>query len=149
MGQLLYALQFRGQAAPVEGTAGVLRATASSPSNVITTTLGEGGLSGVVAPAAGGRATLESTVTMTGEASFTEDGVIVFGAGDRLVFSTIGQGHIAPSAGPRLAAGAVSWRIESGEGRFAGASGYITSNFTVNDVGELVDNQVGVIFVPS
>ena len=39
------------------------------------------------------------------------------------------------------------WRVESGEGQFAGASGLITSNFTLSANGELIDNHFGVIFV--
>jgi hypothetical protein len=45
-------------------------------------------------------------------------------------------------------AGAIIWRIDEGQGPLAAATGYITSNFTVNALGEVVDNQVGVIFVP-
>jgi hypothetical protein len=40
------------------------------------------------------------------------------------------------------------WRIESGEGQFAGASGLITSNFFVGAQGEVIDHHFGVIFVP-
>jgi hypothetical protein len=39
------------------------------------------------------------------------------------------------------------WRIDSGQGQFEGASGLITSNFTVGDDGEVTDNHFGVIFV--
>ena len=39
------------------------------------------------------------------------------------------------------------WRVDGGEGQFAGASGYITSNFTLSDTGDVTDNQFGVIFV--
>jgi hypothetical protein len=41
----------------------------------------------------------------------------------------------------------VIWRVEDGEGQFAGASGLITSNFTLNATGELIDNHFGLIFV--
>ena len=40
------------------------------------------------------------------------------------------------------------WQVDSGEGQFAGASGLITSNFTVGEAGEVVDHHVGLIFVP-
>jgi hypothetical protein len=43
----------------------------------------------------------------------------------------------------------VIWRIEEGEGRFAGASGLITSNFTVlADRGEATEYQVATVFLP-
>ena len=40
------------------------------------------------------------------------------------------------------------WRVEGGEGQFAGASGLITSNFLVEKSGELIDHHVGVLFIP-
>ena len=43
--------------------------------------------------------------------------------------------------------GAVMWQIESGEGRFKGAQGLITSNFIISDAGEVIDHHTGVIFV--
>ena len=72
---------------------------------------------------------------------------ITFGDGNRLHFSTVGQGYLAGSADPKLRAGVVTWRIDSGEGQFAGATGMITSNFTVSDVLEVVDYQFGLIFL--
>jgi hypothetical protein len=35
----------------------------------------------------------------------------------------------------------------AGEGQFGGASGYITSNFTMDESGHVTDNQLGVIYV--
>jgi hypothetical protein len=40
------------------------------------------------------------------------------------------------------------WRVDSGEGQFAGASGPITSNFTLSGTGEVIDNHFALIFVP-
>jgi hypothetical protein len=40
------------------------------------------------------------------------------------------------------------WRVESGEGQFAWASGLITSNFTLSGTREVIDNHIGLIFVP-
>ncbi len=93
----------------------------------------------------GGQATCESDVTFTGETSFQESSVIPFGdARHRLHFSTVGQGYIGD---PQLKHGAVIWKIERGEGQFAGAAGLITSNFFVSSAGEVTDNLFGVIFV--
>jgi hypothetical protein len=39
------------------------------------------------------------------------------------------------------------WRVDDGEGQFAGASGLITSNFTLSDTDEVIDNHFGLIFV--
>ncbi|MGH7914520.1 MAG: hypothetical protein ACREPW_07725, partial [Candidatus Binataceae bacterium] len=59
----------------------------------------------------------------------------------------VGQGYLGGSADPKLKSGAVMWKIESGEGQFAGASGYITSNFTMDEAGHVTDHQFGVIYV--
>jgi hypothetical protein len=42
----------------------------------------------------------------------------------------------------------VIWSITRGDGRLAGASGLITSNFTVSATGDVVDNQFVVLFLP-
>jgi hypothetical protein len=39
------------------------------------------------------------------------------------------------------------WRVEGGEGQFAGARGLITSNFFVGEAGMVTDHHVGVTFV--
>jgi hypothetical protein len=149
MHQIIYALQFKGQAAPSSDTSSVLKATTSAPSSTIATTVGPEGVNGSIQPAAGGTAQFASEVSLTTETSFQEAGTIPFGdAGHRLRFSTVGEGYIAPSADSTLMHGCVSWRIDEGEGQFQGATGLITSNFTVSEAGEVIDNQFGVIFVP-
>ena len=56
--------------------------------------------------------------------SFAESGSIRFGDGHHaLRFSTVGQGYLAASADPELRHGTVTWRVESGEGQFEGATG--------------------------
>ncbi|HYM12042.1 MAG TPA: hypothetical protein VEU62_15010 [Bryobacterales bacterium] len=146
MRQLIYAMQFKGSAGPLSAS-NARKAATSAPSCSITSIVGARGLSGSIEPAAGGTATFESEVTITGHDSFQEKGTITFGAGNRLRFSTVGEGHTGPSADPALRHGAVMWRIDGGEGQFAGASGLITSNFTFGPGGEVVDNQFGLIFV--
>jgi len=147
MKQIIYAMQFKGQGGP-GGSPNVLKAMTSSPSCALTTVVGPEGVHGSVQPAAGGKASFESEVTVTGETSFLESGSIRFGDGNhRLRFSTVGQGYLADSPEPKLKSGAVMWRVDGGEGQFAGASGYITSNFTMDDAGHVTDNQFGVIYV--
>ena len=148
MRQVIYALQFTGTGVPVSDAPMVMKAATSAPSSTITTTVGLSGVQGSIQPAAGDTASFESQVTMMGESSFDESGSISFGAGNRLRFSTVGQGHLGPSPDPKLSCGAVMWKIDGGEGQFAEASGYITSNFSISDQGEVTDNQFGVIFVP-
>ena len=146
MKQILYAMQFKGKAGP-GAAANVMKASTSASSTTITTEIGAEGVHGIIQPASGGKAEFESEVTLTGETSFLEKGSIRFGDGNRLHFSTIEHGCLGDSADPKLKAGAVMWRVDGGEGQFAGATGFITSNFTLSDAGEITDNQFGVIFV--
>lgn len=148
MRKLIYVMQFAGRAAPVEGSAGVMRASTKAKSCNISTVVGPDGVAGNLAPAPGGEASFESEVTLTGENSFREQGLIRFGNGNNLLrFTTQGEGFLDASADPHLQHGSVMWKIESGEGQFAGATGLITSNFTISDSGEVVDHHFGLIFL--
>jgi len=112
------------------------------------TVVGATGVSGNLQPTAGGQGRFESQVTFTGETAFQEEGSITFGKNQhRLYFSTVGQGYIGASADPRLKHGSVIWKVERGEGQFAGTTGLITSNFFVSSTGEVTDNHCGVLFV--
>lgn len=146
MKQIIYAMQFKGKAGPGP-SANVMKASTSAPSNSIATVVGAQGVQGKIEPTAGGKAEFESEVTLAGETSFLEKGTIRFGDGNRLHFSTIEHGYLGDSADPKLKSGAVIWRVDGCEGQFAGATGFITSNFTLSDAGEITDNQFGVIFV--
>lgn len=148
MKQLIYVLQFKGKAAPVDASGTVMKAATTAPSCTVTTVASPSGVDGKLEPAAGEPASFESEVTFTGQTSFQECGTIAFGSGgNRLRFSTVGEGYIGPTGDAKLSHGSVIWRVEEGEGQLAGASGLITSNFTVSDTGEVIDNHFGVIFV--
>jgi hypothetical protein len=145
MRQLIYAMQFKGQAGP-GSEAGKMVAKTTSDSCRITSVVTAAGLEGKLERVEGGRASFESVVTLTGDSSFLESGSIRFG-GSSLRFSTVGQGYLGVGAEATLKHGAVTWRVDGGEGQFAGASGLITSNFTVGPNGEVVDNHFGLIFI--
>jgi hypothetical protein len=147
MRHIIYCMQFKGTATPGSDQ-GVLKATTSAISASAKTVIGPDGVQGVFIPAEGGMAYFESEVKMTGPQHFTESGSITFGDGDHtLIFSTVGQGELIPSADPKEMSGAVTWKVDSGEGQFAGATGYITSNFLVSDQGEVTDYHFGLIFL--
>lgn len=148
MQQVIYAMRFDGQAEPVGDAGNVLKAATRAPSSRLTSTVGPEGLTGRVETVPGGAATFTSEVTFTAETSFQETGVIGFGNGHRLRFSTVGTGHLAPSADPSRKHGAVAWRVDGGEGQFAGASGLITSNVFVDDKLGVVDHHFGVLLLP-
>jgi len=148
MKQIIYAMQFTGNAAPVAGSSSVLKAVTTASSCSLTTVAGPDGASGRLEAVSGGQADFESEVTLTGETSFREAGTIRFGeTSHRLTFSTVGQGYLADSADANLKHGTVTWRVDSGTGQFANATGLITSNFTIGPNGEVTDNHFGVIFV--
>ncbi len=146
MRQVLYAMQFKGTGGPTEEP-NVLKAATSSPSTQVTSTVGGSGVSSQIAPASGEHAQFTSEVRLTGGTSFTETGTISFSQGNSLTFSTIGEGYLAPSPEDGLNHGSVMWRVDSGEGQFAGASGIITSNFTFSAQGEVTDHHFGLIWV--
>jgi hypothetical protein len=149
MKQFVYSMRFTGRATPTERSASVLKAATSAPSCSITSLAGPDGLSSAIETVAGGEATFESEVMFTGDAAFQERGSIAFGESrHRLRFSTVGQGYLGASADRALKHGAVMWQVDGGEGQFEGASGLITSNFTVGETSEVVDHHFGLIFVP-
>jgi hypothetical protein len=148
MREVLYAMRFTGKAAPSGEGGNVLTAKTKAPSSSLTSTIGAEGLTGALAPAPGAEATFASEVTFTSETSFQEAGTITFGAGNSVRFSTVGSGHLAPSADPGRKHGAVMWRVNGGEGQFAGASGLITSNFFVDEDLGVVDHHFGVLHLP-
>ena len=147
MRQIGYAMQFRGSAGPQEGKENELWARSASTTNGLSTALGADGPTVSVDDAPAERASFTSGVQIAEDGSFTEDGTIDFGAAGTLDFSTIGSGWMGPSAVDGLTHGAINWKIDGGTGPLAGASGIITSNFTVSGAGDVVDNQWGVIFV--
>ena len=144
MKQIGYSMRFTGQAGPVEGSEGVLKAATSAPSCIITSSVGPDGLSGSIDPASGEATTFESEVTFTGAMTFLESGSTTFGEnGNSLRFSTVGEGHLKESAVSKLMHGTVMWQIDDGEGHFTGASGLITSNFMVDEAGAVTDHHSG------
>jgi hypothetical protein len=148
MRELIYAMRFKGHATPVGSAGNVLKASTTAPSTTLASSVGPHGLASALHPAEGGAATFASEVTFTGATSFIESGTITFGAGNTLRFSTVGAGHLDVSTDPSRKHGSVMWRIEGGEGQFAGASGLITSNFFVGDDLAVTDHHFGVILLP-
>ena len=148
MREVIYTLRFRGTAAPTGTSGNVLKAATTAPSASFTSQIGPNGLTSSNDPAEGSDATFESEVTFTGETSFLETGTIGFGDGNSLRFSTVGNGYLGPSLESGISHGTVMWKIEEGDGQFAGATGLITSNFFVTGSLEVTDHHFGVILLP-
>jgi hypothetical protein len=147
--QLVYALRFTGLVTTSDTSGSTLVAFATAPIDAFVTTMPPGAVSSTVDADVGGPATIESEVIFTGRTTFQELGTVSFGSsGDRLRFSTLGSGYLGPSPDPKVRHGTAMRRIDGGEGRFAGASGLITANFTLDGRGAVTEHHVGVIHLP-
>lgn len=146
MTDLVFALQFKGSASPAGE--GRLRAKTTAASQTLRTEVGGAGVRAGVEAIRGETASFESEVQITGEGTFVESGTITYGSAGSVRFKTVGQGVLGPSGIEGLQRGAVIWELASGEGTLRGATGLITSNFTVGSQGEVVDNQFAVFFLP-
>ncbi len=146
MKQVIFALQLRGSASPL--ASGNLQAKTTARSQVLRTALESAGVTPSVEDLGGATASFESEVQMIGETGFKEWGSITYGSAGRVRFTTVGQGLIGASGVEGLQRGAVIWEVTGGDGAFAGASGLITSNFSVDGAGAVIDNQFAQLFVP-
>ena len=148
MRELVFALEFRGRGGPVPGSPTKRQARTTAPSQAGRAILGPDGVSAAVEPVAGESAVLESRVERFPDGSFVEDGTITYGAAGSVSFDTVGRGHVGPMPGGRGSHGVVMWRITRGDGRFAGAQGLVTSNFTVSPDGQVVDDHFTRLYLP-
>jgi hypothetical protein len=146
--QLVFALEFRGRGGPVPGSTSERRARTTAPSQALRAVLGPDGVAASVEPVPGESAVLESRVERFPDGTFVEDGTITYGRAGSVSFDTVGRGHVGPAADGRGSHGVVMWRITGGAGRFAGAQGLITSNFTVTPDGEVTDDHFTRLYLP-
>ena len=148
MRELVFALEFRGRGDAVPGSSTMRQARTSAPSQVFRTALAADGIHTGMEPIAGETAVLESRVARFPDGTFVEDGTITYGRAGSISFDTVGRGHVGPAAGGIGSHGVVMWRITGGDGRFAGAQGLITSNFTVTPDGLVTDDHFTRLYLP-
>jgi hypothetical protein len=150
MRQILYTMHFKGRTSRASTDSQLLRTIGSATSCVVSTVIRGSGVETSLEASEGDLAFLDSELRVTGPDSYREDGTITFGDDNANVlrFSTLGDGHFTPSIAPGTMAGSASWRVDGGEGQFAAARGFVTSNFTLSEAGELSDFHCGLIFVP-
>lgn len=149
MKELVFALEFKGNAAPVPGADNRLRAKTSATGQTFRSVLKPDGVQAGIEPAGGDSAVFESEVQIIAEGAFLESGSITYGNAGKVTFKTVGRGLLGPSPLPGVQRGAVIWEVTGGEGRFKGAQGLITSNFTVGAQGEVTDDHFVRLFVSS
>jgi hypothetical protein len=147
--ELVFALEFRGRGGPVPGSTTKRQARTTAPSQTWRAVLGPDGVSAAVELVAGESAVLESRVERSPDGSFVEDGTITYGRAGSISFDTVGRGHVGPAPGGSGSHGVVMWRITGGDGRFAGAQGLITSNFTVTPDGQVTDDHFTRLYLPA
>jgi len=148
MKELVFALEFKGNAAPVPGSDKRLQAKTSATSQTLRSILRADGIQASVESAGAGSASFQSEVEIVGEGMFVESGTIQYGDAGKVSFRTVGRGTLGPSPIAEVQRGAVMWEVTGGDGRLAGAQGLITSNFTVGAKGEVVDDQFARLYVP-
>jgi hypothetical protein len=92
----------------------------------------------------------ENHAVFTGPTTFTETGTVRFDDGDgEIDIAAVSDGTLGPSADPELLQGAVFYSVVEGRGRFAGATGLVTSNFLLRPAaGEFEERWVAVVFLP-
>ncbi len=149
MREVVFALEFRGKARPApSGVKGARVARTTASSQTLATFLGGNFIRARVEPVAGESAVLEARVQRDDDGTFVEEGTIAYGAAGTVTFETVGRGWVEPGPAAGSVVGGVLWRVTGGDGSFANARGLITSNFTVNADGEVVDNHFARLFVP-
>ncbi len=134
MRRVVYAATFKGTLRPIDDAGAKVEAEGrGSVEAMLNETALPAGL--------GVEPRFQSTLEMKRDGTFGEFGTIDFGNGDALRFSEIAPGHLAPAPDGRQS-GAIDWKIDSGSGAFATATGYITSNFNLGEEGDFLDHQV-------
>src|SRR5262245_35406142 len=154
MRQLLFALQFKGKQVRWPGR---YKAKTAATDQAWRTVLATNGIDASVERAGDGVANCEAEIETVvghgvpdeGEGTFTVAGTVKYGPAGKVNFHTVGRGFLGPTGVDGLRQGAVIWQITGGEGQFSGATGLVTSNFSVTSEGEMVDNQIAQIFLPA
>jgi hypothetical protein len=149
MKEVVFALEFKGTAAPVPGASNRLRATTSAADQTLRTVVKADGVQADIEGSGRATATFESEVENLEDGAFLESGSITYGAAGTVTFKTVGRGLMGPSPVAGVQRGAVVWEITGGDGRFRGVEGLITSNFTVGPAGEVTDGQFARLYLPS
>lgn len=149
MREIVFALEFRGKAGPVAGSATIRQARTTATGQVFRTVLGADTIDSRIEHLGGDLALLESRVERFGDGTFVEDGTIAYGRIGSVTFATIGRGWVGPSPIPGRVHGGVVWTVTGRTGKLTGAQGLITSSFAVSAEGDVVDDHFARIYLPA
>jgi hypothetical protein len=144
--QLVYTMQWKGQAIPQSET--VFHVKEKIASTSITTVLNQGGITGGFDPAAVAEGEFETTVELQSNGTFLEHGTIRLTNGHGLHFRTKVPGWMDTSPDQRYRQGTVTFEVTGGEGQLAKAQGIITSNFFISQEGEVTEHHIGILYIP-
>lgn len=140
MSDFVFVCTYRGNAAPQNDAGTELKATTRGIRLIP--------LDGSSLPSGvGDNPSFESIVSVGEGGKFGETGIVDLGGGNTIRFREVVQGTMVPGQNGG-SVGAIDWSIESGTGVFEGASGFITSNFSVGADGSVVDHQLASVHVP-
>jgi hypothetical protein len=140
MNRINYSTKFTGTCETSDYSDGAFKTSTVAPIGSIFAEDGEA----TVSVANSDDAEIKSTMVLTGNGTFQQYGTITFeDSRDRLHFSTQGQGRIEESAEGKRASATL--KIDRGEGRFHNASGLIASEFSVDEDGNVTDNQIAAV----
>ena len=92
MRELVFALEFRGEAAAVAGLEGQRQARTTASSQTLSTLVAADGVRARIESSPGETAVLEARVQRFGDGTFVEEGTIRYGAAGGVTFETIGRG---------------------------------------------------------
>jgi hypothetical protein len=148
MEPIIFCLHFRGQASRGTDKRNLFRITASAPSCNLATELSDAGVHSRVSVLPGDMAFADSELELTGSESFSGRASISFGDGPHaLELRAAAQGHFESTPKQGEMSGAVTWRVEGGEGQFAGAKGFVTSVLTLHEDGQFSEFQTGLLYL--
>eukprot|EP01102_Stenamoeba_stenopodia_P008198 TRINITY_DN2338_c0_g1_i1.p1 TRINITY_DN2338_c0_g1~~TRINITY_DN2338_c0_g1_i1.p1 ORF type:complete len:199 (-),score=32.80 TRINITY_DN2338_c0_g1_i1:43-579(-) len=148
-----WALQFRGTSNDLGN--GQIAAQSKATTEIVTSLINPSdGPSIQIQSLPGSIAVFSSIVKTLTETTFYESGNITFGVHQSLVdgitFATVGQGTLVPSPIDGILQGSAYYNVTGGFGMFAGASGFVTSNFQINSTDNTyVDFEFGNVYVSS
>src|SRR2546429_9744080 len=111
MRELVFALEFRGKAAPVAGTDGAREAETMASGMTLATFLGGDWLRARLRPIGGGEiASLQAAVQRFDDGTFVEAGAVDYGGAGGLGVPTARRGGGGAGAAPRAHGGGGVWR---------------------------------------
>lgn len=148
MEPIVFCLHFRGQASRGTDKRSLFRVTASAPSCNLSTELSDSGVSAKISVLPGDMAFSESELEITGSDAFSGHASLSFGDGPHAIeLAAVAPGHLESGDSSESMTGAITWHIQSGEGQFAGAKGFVTSVLTLREDGQFSEVQTGVVYL--